>query len=461
MDEIRARWLAAIERNRRNLTVPGDRLYWSPELDAVSRGQLRAIHSDKLPTAVAYMAARSAMYAEKLSDVGVEPGDIRSIDDLQLLPVVTKEDMSRSLAANPPWGDFTAVDDQLWKESGWQLFQTSGTTAAPRAFRYTQRDRELWAWADARAVYAMGIRSGRDVGMMLFGYGPHVAMWGLHHALLLMGVPQLPVGGMDTRARAAMIDRLAPTVLGCTPSYALHLGAVMAELGVDPAGTAVRIVVAMGEPTPPSTRQRIEVLWGAEVHQFYGCTEAAPSCGGYTCEAGSLHFLEDTHVLETLDPNTWKPVPEGQPGVSVVTNLMSEASPQIRFVVGDYTTLSYAGCACGRTHVVCEGGFSGRADDMLNIRGVTLFPSAVEDVIRSIPELGEEFKIVVSSAGTLDEITLVVEHRHLGVDEITLVSRLETSFRAQLELRPEIQVLPYGTLPKTEFKAKRVEDRRA
>lgn len=460
MEETRERWLAAIERNRRDLTAPGDKRYWSPQLDTASRELVREIQSDKLPAAVAYMAVSSAMYAKKLAAAGVEPGDVRSIDDLESLPVVTKEDMSASVAAHPPWGDYTAVDDQLWKESGWQLFQTSGTTAVPRAFRYTQRDRQLWAWANARSLYAMGIRSDRDVGMMLFGYGPHVAMWGLHHALLLMAVPQVPVGGMDTRARAAMIERLEPTVLGCTPSYALHLGAVMTDMGVDPAGTAVRILIVMGEPTPPSTRHRIEELWGAEVHQFYGCTEAAPSCGGYTCEAGHLHFLEDTHVLETLDPNTWKPVPEGQPGVSVVTNLMSEASPQIRFVVGDYTTLSYAGCDCGRTHVVCEGGFSGRADDMLNVRGVTLFPSAIEDVIRSVPELGEEFKIVVSSNGTLDEIMLLVERRDTGVDEGSLGRRLETSFRAQLELRPLIQILPYGTLPKTEFKAKRVEDHR-
>jgi phenylacetate-CoA ligase len=460
MEETRERWLASIERNQRNLTTPGDERYWSPELDTVGRERLWEIQSDKLPAAVAYMAANSAMYARKLADAGVEPGDVSSIDDLKLLPVVTKEDMSRSVAENPPWGDYTAVDDQLWKRSGWQLFQTSGTTAAPRAFRYTQRDRQLWAWTNARAVYAMGIRSGRDVGMMLFGYGPHVAMWGLHHALLLMAVPQLPVGGMDTRARAAMIDRLAPTVLGCTPSYALHLGAVMTDMGIDPAHTAVRILVVMGEPTPPSTRRRIEELWGAEVHQFYGCTEVAPSCGGYTCEAGSLHFLEDTHVLETLDPDTWEEVPDGQPGISVVTNLMSEASPQLRFVVGDYTTLSYDGCECGRTHVVCVGGFSGRADDMLNIRGVTLFPSAVEDVVRSIPELGEEFKIVVSSSGTLDELTLVVEHRDTSVDSASVLVRLETSFRAQLELRPRIETLPYGTLPKTEFKAKRVEDQR-
>ena len=262
MKDKREHWLAAIERNQRNLSAPGDERYWSPELDTVSRERLREIQSDKLPSAVAYMAANSAMYAQKLADAGVEPADIRSIDDLGSLPVVTKEDMSRSVAANPPWGDYTAVDDQVWKETGWQLFQQAAQLPRRRRFATPSAIGSCGHGRMLGAVPAMGIRSGRDVGMMLFGYGPHVAMWGLHHALLLMGVPQLPVGGMDTRARAAMIDRLEPTVLGCTPSYALHLGAVMTDMAIDPARTAVRILIVMGEPTPPSTRRRIEELWG-------------------------------------------------------------------------------------------------------------------------------------------------------------------------------------------------------
>jgi phenylacetate-CoA ligase len=459
MEEIRDRWLAAIERHRHHPTAPANDRIWAPELEACSRDELRAIQSDKLVHAVAYMAARAPMYARKLAAAGIDPRDIRGVEDLTALPVVTKHDMSASVQDAPPWGEYTAVDDARWASDGWQVFQTSGTTAASRPFRYTQLDRELWAWADARAVYAMGVRRGRDVGMMLFGYGPHVAMWGLHHALLLMGVPQLAAGGLDTRTRARAIERMGPTVLGCTPSYALHLASVMHDMGIDPAATAVRIIVAMGEPTPPASAARIRELWGAEVHQFYGCTEAAPSCGGYTCAAGNLHFLEDTHILETLDPDTWQPVPDGQPGVSVVTNLISEASPQIRFVVGDYTTLSYEPCACGRTHVICQGGFSGRADDMLNIRGVTLFPSAIEQIIRSFDELGEEFKVVVEQRDDLDELTLVVEARD-PAQEDALRDRLAGAFRAELELRPGIEFLPYGTLPKTEFKANRVEDRR-
>jgi len=459
MDESRDRWLAAIERHRHHPGAPADDRAWEPELEICSREALRAVQSDKLPLAVAYMAAHSPMYARKLDAAGIATQDIRGIDDLRLLPPVTKDEMGESVSSAPPWGDYTAIDDARWASDGWQVFQTSGTTAASRPFRYTQLDRNLWAWADARAAHAMGVRRGRDVGMMLFGYGPHVAMWGLHHALLLMGVPQLAAGGLDTRTRARTIERMGPTVLGSTPSYALHLASAMQDMGIDPAASAVRIIVAMGEPIPPASAKRIRQLWGAEVHQFYGCTEVSPSGGGYTCEAGSLHFLEDTDILETLDPETWQPVAEGQRGVSVVTNLMSDASPQIRFVVGDYTTLSDEGCDCGRTQVVCQGGFTGRADDMLNIRGVTLFPSAIEQVIRSFPELGEEFKIVVDRRSDLDELTLVVEARD-GGHEAVLRDRLIGAFRAALELRPTVDFLPYGTLPKTEFKAKRVEDRR-
>lgn len=406
------------------------------------------------------MATYSPMYANKLKSAGIAPQDIRSVEDLTSLPIITKKEMAETIHEDAPWGSYTAVDDATWYKRGWQVFSTSGTTGTPRSFRYTQYDRELWAWANARALYAMGIRRGRDVGMMLFGYGPHVAMWGMHHGMLLMGIPQLAAGGMDSRTRAVNILQQAPTVIACTPSYALHLSSVMAELGIDPASTSVRIIVAAGEPVPEASKKRIEQIWGAEVHQFYGCTEAAPSCGGYTCEAGQMHFLEDTHILETVDPETHQPVEPGSRGISVVTNLMSEASPQIRFEVGDYTTLSYEQCSCGRSHVRCEAGFAGRSDDMLNIRGVTLFPSSVESVVRGIPELGEEFKVVLTRKGELDELTLVVEQRDTSLSRADLAAKVENTFRAQLELRASVEVVDYASLPQTMFKAKRVEDRR-
>lgn len=462
MSEARERWLAALEDWRRPPGGPADDRFWTPELETVSRDELREVQGAKLQLAVPYMYERSPLFRRKCEESGVEPGDIRGMDDLTSLPVTTKADMSASLEGDPPWGGYTAVDDRAWRERGWQLFQTSGTTGAPRPFRYTQVDREQWAWTDARAMHAMGIRGGRDVGMMCFGYGPHVAMWGVHHAMILMGIANTSGGGLDTRARAGAIDRYRPTFIAATPSYSLYLAATMQERGLDPAASSVERVMCGGEPLPPATKQRIGEAWGAEVHQFYGCTEAAPSCGGYTC-ASAMHFMEDTHVLEAVDPETLEPVPDGERGLSVVTNLCSEASPQIRFLVGDYTVLEHDRCECGRTHVRAQGGFAGRADDMLNVRGVTLFPSAIEQVIRAFPELGEEFQVVITDEGSMDELTIVAEPLD-GVAESeheALAGRLESAFRAELELRPGIDLKPYGTLPKTEFKAKRVRDMRA
>jgi phenylacetate-CoA ligase len=438
---------------------PADERYWCPEYDRMPRETLRQVQEKKLRVAVRYLYELSPMYRRKLDAAGINPSDVRGLDDLVRLPIVTKQDMSASVAANPPFGEYTAVDDDHWNRHGWMLFNTSGTTAQPRSFRYTDFDREMWTWTDARALWAMGIRPG-DRALLCFGYGPHVAMWGMLYALNRLRVPVIPSGGMDSNARAFAVARYRPTVVSATPSFALYLAGVMREQGNDPRQSSVRTIIALGEPCPEATRARIREAWGeVTIHEFYGCTEAAPSCGGYTC-GHALHFMEDTHLVETVDPETHQPTPPGTPGLVVITNLCSEASPQVRFLVGDITTLSTAECPCGRTHVHCQG-FSGRVDDMLNIRGVTLFPSAVEDLLRRMPEVGDEFQIVLDRAEQGRERFRLVVEVQPGTDQGALAGRIEQESRARFDLRPEVEVVPAGTLPKTEFKARRVRDERA
>lgn len=452
MSETRAAWLEALRRLRCHTDGPAGGDLWCPEYDAMPRERLRELQSEKLRLSVAYMAEHSPLFASKLRAAGMEPGDVRSIDDLPRLPITTKDDMSAA-------GGYSAVTPEYWDRHGWMLFATSGTTAQPRTFRYTDVDRELWTWTDARALWSMGIRPG-DRAALFFGYGPHVAMWGMLYGLNLLRVPVVPTGGMDSRARARVVLDHRPTVIAATPSFALYLAGMVRELGGDPSAAGVRIVISLGEPLPDATRARIEREWGgAAVHQFYGCTEAAPSCGGYTCPHG-VHVMEDTHVIETVDPETLQPVPPGHPGLTVITNLCSEASPQVRFLVGDYTTLSYDPCECGRTHVRTSG-WSGRADDMLNVRGVTLFPSAVEDLLRRMPEVGDEFQVVLErDADGAERLELVVERRGGEEAAAALRRRVLDEMRARFDLRPEVTVVPLGTLPKTEFKAKRVRDLR-
>src|SRR5262245_919783 len=189
--------------------------------------------------------------------------------------------MAVDIDASPPWGTFTAVDDTVWRNRGWQLFATSGSTGVPRVFRYTQLDREMWAWTDARALWAMGVRSGRDSALLASAYGPHVWLWGVHYALNLMQVPVINGGGLNAQTRARFIDRYHPTVLACTPSYALHLALVMREMGLDAGKSSVRLLMCAGEPgvSVPATRRRLEEVWNADLVECYGTTEASPSCG--------------------------------------------------------------------------------------------------------------------------------------------------------------------------------------
>jgi phenylacetate-CoA ligase len=348
------------------------------------------------------------------------------------------------------------------------VFSTSGTTTTPRSFRYTALDREIWARTSARALYAMGIRAG-DTALTCTNYNPHVFFWSTHYAFNLMHVTVIP-GGVQTERRVQMIQLYQPNLLVATPSYSLHLAGAMRNAGLSPSSSSIAKVICGGEPASgiASTRRRIEETWDAEFHDVFGCTEAVPGGWAVTCREGlkldpvSTHVQEDLQIWETVDPITMEPVPAGQTGLTVVTNLNSEGSPQLRFVVGDFTTLDYDRCVCGRTLARARGGFVGRADDMLNIRGQKLFPSVIEEVVRGFDLLGDEFQIVLEKDGVMDTFTIVAETRDqiaAGAGE-RLIEMIAAEVIRQCELRPRVRLVTPGTLPKTEFKARRVIDRR-
>ena len=311
----------------------------------------------------------------------------------------------------------------------------------------------------------MDFRKG-DTVFMITGYGPHVWAWGVQYALAKMGLPTLPGGGMDARARANIVIRYKPTILLCTPSYALHLGRTVEALGVDPRSTSVRTLFVAGEPgmSVTATRERIQELWAARLVEFYGCTEASPHVGGFSCaysqpEDGpvSTHLLEDVQVWETIDPQSRQSQRDGERGLTVCTNLNSESSPQLRFLVGDYATFDRSRCPCGRTHVRAVGSFAGRADDLINLRGIKMFPGQIEHAVRSIEGIGDEFEIVlVTNPDGLDVMTVRVEHHAGNAVSIAVAEEIRT----RCEVKAAVDVLAPGTLPRTEFKAARVKDRR-
>ena len=317
-------------------------------------------------------------------------------------------------------------------------------------------------------MWSFGVRPG-EIVFLVVGFGPHVWAWGVLHALAHMGVPCIPGGGLTAELRCNIILRYRPTVLATLPSQLLRIGRVMQDMGEGPRKTSIKRLFAGGEPAAgvSSTRQRLEDMWDAEVVEFYGCTEASPHCGGYSCEASYLdgqpmhtHLLEDIQAWELVDPETMAPVADGERGVTVVTNMNSESSSQLRFVVGDYTVFNRDKCDCGRTHVRAVGGFQGRADDLINLRGIKFYPSVVEEGVRAVAGVGDEYEVVfATNADGIDTMNVRVEHADHGSPD-AVVDQLKREVQSRIEVRFDVEVLSPDTFPKTEFKAKRIRDER-
>jgi len=462
-EATRNAWKAVLEKHHEDRETPVSERYWS-EKDTWSRERIREVQDEKIAAVAPFLYENSDFYRRRFDRLGLAPTDLHSVDDLiAKWPVVDKTEMMEDAVANPPYGTYTTCGEAEWADRGWMLFSSSGSTGVPRVFRYTHFDRKFWEQANARALYSGGLRKG-DSAFPMVGFGPHVFAWGVQYTLAKMGLPVIPGGGMDGKARASIIERFSPSVLVCTPSYALYLGRVMQEMGQDPARTSVRWIITGGEPFSgvEGTLERIQDLWGAKSLEFYGCTEASPHCGGYSCpeyQSGDepfIHLMEDIQVWETVDPATMQPVPENERGLTVCTNLNSESSPQLRFLVGDYTRLSAEPCACGRNHLRAMGCMTGRADDLVNLRGIKFFPVQIEEAVRAVPGTGDEFEIRLSTMDDgLDVMTVAVEHTDPAIAEA-----VAKEVRSRCEIRCEVEVLPPNTLPKTEMKAKRVRDMR-
>ncbi len=463
-EQTRLKWLETLQKFQRNINAPATEQHWSPSLDCASRDELISIQNEKLAAMVPFLYENSDFYRRRFDRLGLAPTDVASVETLSRWPVVDKKEMMEDAAANPPFGTYTTHDDRLWSTRGWMMFSSSGSTGLPRVFRYSQIDREFWEWANARALHAEGITPD-DTAFICAGYGPHVFAWGVQFALTKMNVAAIPGGGMNSDMRAMIVQRYQPTVIVSTPSYALHLGRTMQEKGIDPQKSAVNKILVGGEPATgiANSRRRLEQLWGARLVEFYGCTEVSPHCGGYSCAAVGdgdrpvfAHLMEDIQVWELVDDTTKLPVTEGERGLTVCTSLNSESSPQLRFLVGDYSVFNTQTCPCGRTHVRAMGAFAGRADDLINLRGIKMFPVQLEEAIRAVPGIGDEYEIVLATnENGLDTMTARVEHM-----DATISERVANELRARCEIRAHVEVLTPGTLPKTEFKAKRVRDER-
>jgi phenylacetate-CoA ligase len=439
-------------------------MIFEPELETLPRESLRTLQLERLRLLIATVKAQVPLYRDRLA--GVEPDDIKSVDDLRHLPFTRKDDLRDTY----PFGMFAVPRSKLSR-----IHASSGTTGKLTVVGYTSADLDLFARVNARAL-AM---AGAEPGMILhnaYGYGLFTGGLGLHDGGERLGMTVVPVSGGLTERQLMLITDFRPEVICCTPSYALTLAQAFAERGVAAEELSLRFALLGAEPWTEAMRHEIDVGLGVAGTNIYGLSEVIGP--GVSCECvderAGLHVNEDHFLPEIVDTDTGEPLPAGEEGVLVFTTLTKEALPLVRYWTGDITSLSTTPCACGRT-LVRMARITGRADDMLIIRGVNVFPTQVEAALLQLPELTPNYRIVVTREATLDDAEVEVEVTEsflaeAGTDSLSgdlrhvreLRERAEGQLRERIGCSLGVALQAPGTVPRSEGgKLQRVVDRRA
>ncbi len=405
-------------------------------------GRLRALLSVVLPG--------NRFLARKLA--GVRPDDLRGPADLARLPFTTKPELAADQAEHPPYGSALSFPVERYS----RLHQTSGTsTGRPLRWLDTPEswDAVLRCWQIGFPLVGL---SPADRVYFPFSFGPFIGFWSAFEAASRYGALVLPGGGMTSTARLRFLVEHEATVVFATPTYALHLAELAAKERIDLAGSSVRMLVVAGEPggTIPATRERIEDVWGARVFDHYGMTEIGPVAVEAVDTPGEMILLESEYLVEVLAPNGTEPVPHGEFGELVLTNLCRTGCPLVRYRTGDLVRVSTAPDPAGRTWRRLAGGILGRADDMIHVRGNNLYPAAIEAIVRRFPAVAE-YRIHVDHTGPLADLRLEVEPAD-GHDGPTLADAVARAVRDELLFRVDVTAAAAGALPRFELKARRL-----
>lgn len=437
--------------------------YWSP-VEAISPAAMRELQTARLREQVAYVWAHNAWYRRKWEAAGVSPDDIQTLDDVRKLPYLTKDDMRQSQAENPPYGLMCC--DGIDARDIVRIAMTSGTTGDPVLIPFTASDYYgNWLEGIVRCLWANGVRPG-EVAHPAYGFTPFIGLAGAYDAMEhLIGALVIPGGAWDTKTRLAMIPKLRITMLLGTPTYLLYLGRSAQEAGIDPRSMGIKKVFCTGEPGPmsvPSTRTRLQELWGCPAVDYSGTQET--EYFAWECPHGTAHLNDDLVLFEVLDPDTQQPVAPGQPGQLVVTDLVQKTHPLLRFPTGDLVGgIEPSQCACGRTLSSFKG-FMGRTGDVVKVRGVTVSVAGVENIIRSFATASDQYEIVATTSDRtgMDEVMIQVEPA-AGIDpsgRAQLKADIEDAMKTRMFISMHVDVVDPGTLPIYELKARRFRDLR-
>lgn len=418
--------------------------------ETLSRQGLARLQRRKLAALLGEVLDSNSFYRRKFDSVAFDPES----DPLDRLPLTTRAEVRQDQLDEPPYGTLLTHPPERYT----RLHETSGSTAVPLRWLDTPDSWNWWkrCWG---VIYRAAGLTQRDRLLFPFSFGPFIGFWGAFEGAAALGNFVLPGGGMTTTARLHCLLQNQITFVCCTPTYALHMAEVACSEKIDLPASPVRALIVGGEPggSIPATCARIESGWGARVLDHTGMTEIGP--WGFECREhpGGVHIMENEFIAEVIDPNTEQLVDDGEPGELVLTNLGRAGMPLIRYRTGDLVVVTRSRCACGRWFARAEGGIRGRIDDMLFIRGNSVFPSAIEGIVREFDEIAE-FRLVVEQDGAMCNLRIDVEptpQAH-GSQSVGLSQRIEKAVRDSLHFKPTVSMVEPGSLPRFEMKAKRV-----
>jgi phenylacetate-CoA ligase len=414
-----------------------------------NKNSLEQQQLDKVRRMLETILPGNDFYRQKFSACGTS--DIDSLQNFKQLPFTTKAELVEDQLLHPPFGTALTFSPAQYI----RIHQTSGSTGNPLYWLDTEESWDWWAECWKTIFQAAGVGSDDRI-FFAFSFGPFIGFWAGWEGARKLGAMAISGGSQSTMQRVKSILDQQATVLVCTPTYALHMAAEAEKAGINLArDSSIRITIHAGEPGAniPATKKRIADAWGARCFDHPGATEVGAF--GFECEAqpGGVHINESEFIAEFLDSNSSEAIAEGEQGELVITNLGRIGSPVIRYRTGDLVEPSAQPCPCGRPFVLLNGGVLGRVDDMIVIRGVNVFPSAIENVMREFPQV-EEFRIETFEEESLRQLKVILDPNSDEAAE-ELGDKVGQRLRECIGLRAQVELVPPGTLPRFELKAKR------
>ena len=431
-------------------------MYWQAVKECMNRDDVEQLQLERLQSTLSRVYMNVPFYKKKFDELGIDPDDFRSLDDLKRLPFTTKDDLRNSY----PYGMFAVPLREVVR-----IQSSSGTTGMPTVVGYTTNDLKNWSDLVARILTAGGVTQ-NDIVQIAFDYGLFTGAFGLHYGAERLGASVIPISSGDTRRQVKLLQDFKTTALICTPTFALSIADTVADMGINVNSLSLKYGLFGAEPWSEAMRQELQNRLKIIATDNYGLSEVmGPGVAGECLERNGLHINEDHFLIEVVDPETLEPVPAGKTGELVITTLTKEAFPVIRFRTRDLTMLLNDPCPCGRTFMRM-GKVMGRTDDMIKVKGANVFPSQVEAVLAEIEGTAPHYQIIVDRKASADELTVLVEvSESIFSDSMReqrkFIDTIRTRLAAELGIAVEVRLVESKSIERSEGKTVRVIEKRS